>query len=73
MLLLLPIVVLNEVQRAVYRFIVIFIAAASFVVVVTVASTATMAEIFAAGAAYAAVMVVFVSGNGVQSNGKLTS
>jgi predicted membrane-bound spermidine synthase len=66
-LLLAPIIALNSVQQIVVRFIIIFAAATCFVVVITVASKASMAEIFAAGAAYSAVLVVFVSGNGLQT------
>lgn len=65
-LLLAPIVALNAVQETLLRFVIIFVAASLFVTTITVASNATMAEIFAAGAAYSAVLVVFVSGNGIQ-------
>jgi hypothetical protein len=34
---------------------------------ISILSMASVGEIFAAGAAYAAVMVVFVSGNGIRS------
>jgi hypothetical protein len=64
-LLLIPIVILNTVMSNLIRFVVIFVAATLFVSSVTLASQASMAEIFAAGAAYAAVLVVFVSGHGV--------
>lgn len=64
-LLLVPIIVLNEVERAAWRLITIFFAATIFVVSITVVSEARLVEIFAAGAAYAAVLVVFVSGNGI--------
>lgn len=67
-LLLVPIIVLNEVQRAAWRFVTIFFAATIFVVSITVVSEARLVEIFAAGAAYAAVLVVFVSNNGIQQN-----
>jgi hypothetical protein len=66
-LLLAPIIALNSVQQTLVRFIIIFTTATCFVTTLTVASKATMAEIFAAGAAYSAVLVVFVSGNGLQT------
>jgi hypothetical protein len=52
------------VHRALYRYVVVFLATSTFVIVVTLTSDSGMAEIFTAGAAYAAVLVVFVSGNG---------
>jgi hypothetical protein len=64
-LLLVPIIILNAVTRTRFRFIVLFISSTIFVAIVTIASQATLGEIFAAGAAYTAVLVVFVSGNGV--------
>jgi len=64
-LLLVPIIMLNAVTRTLFRFIVLFISSTLFVAIVTVASQVTLGEIFAAGAAYTAVLVVFVSGNGV--------
>jgi len=57
--------VLNAVTRTIIRFIVLFISATMFVLAVTIASQASLGEIFATGAAYTAVLVVFVSGNGV--------
>ena len=60
-----PIIVLNAVSSTVLRFVVIFIAATLFVSVLTIASRVNMSDVFAAGAAYAAVLVVFVSGNGI--------
>lgn len=65
-LLLVPVVALNAVQQTLFRFIILFAAATCFVLVVSLASEANMAEIFAAGAAYSAVLVVFISGDGVQ-------
>ncbi|KAK2753577.1 hypothetical protein FQN54_007354 [Arachnomyces sp. PD_36] len=67
-LLLVPIIILNAIEATVYRFVTIFMSSAIFVVFITMASAASMPEIFAAGAAYAAVMVVFVSGDRLQSN-----
>ncbi|KAI9714260.1 MAG: hypothetical protein M1820_000219 [Bogoriella megaspora] len=64
-LLLVPTILLNVAKTTLVRFIIVFIAATLFVSVLTVASTVGMGEIFAAGAAYAAVLVVFVSGNGI--------
>jgi hypothetical protein len=64
-LLLVPVIVLNAVTRTLVRFIVLFISATMFVLAVTIASQASLGEIFASGAAYTAVLVVFVSGNGV--------
>lgn len=63
--LLVPILILNFVATTAIKFVVIFIAATAFVSGVTAASLASMAEIFVAGATYAAVLVVFVSQNGV--------
>jgi hypothetical protein len=60
-------VALNAVQETLERFVFIFVAATLFVTLVALASKASIAEIFAAGAAYSAVLVVFVSGNGFQS------
>ncbi|CZR60336.1 uncharacterized protein PAC_10232 [Phialocephala subalpina] len=54
--------------RAAWRLVTIFFVATIFVVSMTVVSEARLVEIFAAGAAYAAVLVVFVSGNGIQQN-----
>lgn len=67
-LLLVPIIILNAVGSTVARFVIVFIASTIFVSIVTVASEAGMAEIFGAGAAYIAVLVVFVSGNGVSGS-----
>lgn len=66
-LLLAPIVALNAVEETLERFVVIFVAATCFVTLVALGSEASIAEVFAAGAAYSAVLVVFVSGNGLQS------
>jgi hypothetical protein len=55
------------VQETLERFVVIFVAATLFVTLVALASKASITEIFAAGAAYSAVLVVFVSGNGFQN------
>jgi hypothetical protein len=60
-------VALNAVQETLERFVVIFVMATLFVTLVALASKASIAEIFAAGAAYSTVLVVFVSGNGFQS------
>ena len=68
LILLLPIIVLNIVHKATLRFVVVFVSDALFVSAVTGLSQASIAEIFVAGATYAAVLVVFVSGNGI-SNG----
>lgn len=64
-ILLVPIIVLNAVQGMVARLAVIFIAATLFVSFLVLGTTSKTTETFAAGAAYAAVMVVFVSGNRV--------
>jgi hypothetical protein len=69
LLLLAPVIGLNEVQKTLHKFLIIFFASTAFVVSIATLSKASMGEVFAAGAAYAAVMVVFVSGNGVQTNG----
>lgn len=66
-LLLAPIIGLNAVERSLTKFVIIFVAASVFLLSVTIFSAASIGEVFAAGAAYAAVMVVFVSGNGVQA------
>jgi hypothetical protein len=62
--LLVPAILLNLVQTIALRFIIIFIASALFIGSVTALSQATMSEIFVAGAAYAAVLVVFIASNG---------
>ncbi|KAF2236489.1 hypothetical protein EV356DRAFT_482261 [Viridothelium virens] len=64
-LLLVPVIVLNAVSTTVHRFVIIFVSATLFVSLLTLASKARITEVFAAGATYAAVLVVFVSGNGV--------
>lgn len=64
-LLLAPIILLNAVVKTLLRFVILFVAATLFVFAITITSQASMTEIFAAGAAYTAVLVVFVSGNGV--------
>lgn len=66
-LLLVPILGLNAAEKSSTKFVIIFVAASVFVSSVTILSAASIGEVFAAGAAYAAVMVVFVSGNGVQA------
>jgi hypothetical protein len=66
-LLLVPVVALNVVQHILYRFIIVIAAATCFVMVISIASGASITEIFAAGAAYSAVLVVFISGVGAQS------
>lgn len=70
LLLLAPIIGLNAVERTVPRFLIMIVASTLFVLLISVLSKASVSEVFAAGAAYAAVMVVFVSGNGVQSASK---
>jgi len=62
---LVPIIALNAVQETFIRFTAIFLAAAFFIMIAVVASTASIAEIFAARAPYSAVLVLFVSGNGL--------
>jgi hypothetical protein len=69
LLLLAPVVGLNAVQKSLTKFVIMFVAASVFVMAVAILSKASLGEVFAAGAAYAAVMVVFVSGNGVQTGG----
>lgn len=66
-LLLVPVIALNAVGQTLERFIILFAASSCFVMAIALASEASMAEIFAAGAAYSAVLVVFISGNGVQA------
>jgi len=68
-LLLAPTIWLNAVENTVPKFAIIFGSTSLFVTAVSVISKARMAEVFGAGAAYAAVMVVFVSGDGVQGSG----
>lgn len=64
-ILLVPIVLLNTVHGVVGRFVIIFVASTLFVAGLVIGTRTGIVEILAAGAAYAAVMVVFVSGNGV--------
>ncbi|KAL9091121.1 MAG: hypothetical protein Q9165_005048 [Trypethelium subeluteriae] len=64
-LLLVPVIILNAVSTTVDRFVIIFVSATLFVSLLTLSSQARITEVFAAGATYAAVLVVFVSGNGV--------
>ena len=66
---LIPIVVLHVVTSTVPRFVVIFASAMLFVSTITIVSKASMAEVFVAGATYSAVLVVFVSGNGIMPSG----
>ena len=63
--LLIPVIILNAVTSTVPRFVVVFVAAGLFVSAITAFNRLSMAEIFAAGATYTAVLVVFVSGNGI--------
>ena len=63
-MLLVPAILLNLAQSTALRFMIIFLATALFITVVTAISKATMSEMFVAGAAYAAVLVVFVASNG---------
>ena len=67
--LLTPLIVLNVVTSTILRFIVVFVSAALFVSAITVFSKLSMAEIFAAGATYSAVLVVFVSGSSISGSG----
>lgn len=64
-LLLVPVIVLNVVESSTSKFIVIVIAASTFISTLTTISPAGMAEVFVAGATYAAVLVVFVSQDGL--------
>jgi hypothetical protein len=64
-LLLTPIIGLNVVQRMLFKFIIIFVASTVFVISISTLSKGSMGEVFAAGAAYAAIIVVFVSGTGI--------
>ena len=66
-LLLAPVVILNFVNKTALRFVIIFLAATAFVSTITAVSKAKTIEIFVAGATYAAVLVVFVAGNGISS------
>lgn len=67
-LLLAPIIGLNAVEKTVPKFVIICVASSTFVASISVLSNASIGEVFTAGATYAAVMVVFVSGNGIQSS-----
>lgn len=60
-----PIVLLNTVHGVVGPFAIIFVASTLFVAGLVLDTRTGIAEIFAAGTAYAAVMVVFVAGIGV--------
>jgi hypothetical protein len=64
-LLLVPIILLNAVHGTVGRFAIIFVSSSLFVCLLSIGTYTGTTEVFAAGAAYAAIMVVFVSGNGV--------
>ena len=64
-ILLIPVILLNAVTSTIPRFVIVFAAAGLFVSAITAFSRLSMAEIFAAGATYTAVLVVFVSGNGI--------
>jgi hypothetical protein len=64
-ILLVPIVLLNTVHGTAGRFGIIFAASTLFISALILGTATRITEVFAAGAAYAAVMVVFVSGNGV--------
>jgi hypothetical protein len=67
LLLFAPIIGLNAVQKTLSKFFIVFVSSSVFIVSVTIFSNGGLGEVFAAGAAYSAVLVVFVSGNGVQS------
>lgn len=64
-LLLVPIIVLNIVHGTTGRFAIIFVASSLFIGRLSIGTKSGTTEVFAAEAAYAAIMVVFVSGNGV--------
>lgn len=61
--------VLLRLAPIVSKFLIIFAAASAFVMSISILSEASLGEVLAAGAAYVAVMVVFVSGNGIQNVG----
>lgn len=63
-LLLMPMVALNVVRTNGIRFLVIFFSTSSFVTALIFTTPAGMLETLAAGAAYAAVLAVFIVGNG---------
>jgi hypothetical protein len=63
-LLLIPIIGLELVHKIVFKLLIIFMAAAIFVISVSAFGGAGMGEVFVAGATYAAVLVVFISGSG---------
>lgn len=63
--LLTSIIILNVVTATVPRFVIVFVAAGLFMSAITTFSRLSMAEILAAGATYCAVLVVFVSDNGI--------
>ena len=67
--LLVPVIVLNVITSTIPRFVVIIGSASLLVSSITAISKAGMAEILVAGATYSAVLVVFVSGNGIASSG----
>jgi hypothetical protein len=62
--LLVPAILLNLAQTVALRFTIIFIATALFIGAVTAISQAKLSEIFVAGAAYVAVLVVFIASSG---------
>lgn len=64
-LLLVPIIVLNAVHGTIGRFVIIFVSSSLFIGLFSLGAATKTTEVFAAGAAYAAIMVVFVSDNGV--------
>ncbi|KAK8255729.1 hypothetical protein IWZ00DRAFT_485622 [Phyllosticta capitalensis] len=68
-ILLLPIVVLNVVETSTMRLVVVFLSAISFISALTILTAAGTMEVFVAGATYSAVLVVFVSQNGMAGSG----
>ncbi|KAK6853665.1 hypothetical protein PG995_010477 [Apiospora arundinis] len=62
LILLIPIVVLTFVTNLAVRLVVALLANAAFVFVISVIAEVKIGELFMAGAAYAAVMIVYIAG-----------
>ncbi|KAK8255362.1 hypothetical protein HDK77DRAFT_30533 [Phyllosticta capitalensis] len=69
LVLLLPIVVLNFVDSSGMRLLVVFVSTTIFISALMILTSAGTMEVFVCGATYSAVLVVFVSQNGVGSSG----
>ncbi|KAK8198164.1 uncharacterized protein BKA78DRAFT_350500 [Phyllosticta capitalensis] len=68
-ILMLPIIILNVVKTSTLRLVVVFLSAISFISALTILTAAGTMEVFVAGATYSAVLVVFVSQNGMAGSG----